>query len=561
MHRISFAFLLLTALSALCLFAACSDGDNPADPGGNSDTSAPLIVSISPASGYTDVDLDEQILIAFNEDMLASSSDGAISLSEGTITGLVWSDARTLEVTHTAWNEGAAITVTADTGLADAAGNHLVASQSVTFYTMSSEPVFLDSSPADGATDVNRSAVISLLFSSRMELASFAAAVSLTDAGDNPISFNASRGDDCRVIIDPYTDLPADEQITLAVSTAAQDEWGTPLSQAVSISFQTGQDIDDTPPTILSFEPGNGATVGPNTSTFRVTFSEPVITSTTDPVRVNAELSWIIESYDIHPSWSPDGTEFTVPLPTPLPAGLPMEVTFQGYSDLAGNTQPAATTWTAVVEGVADYYPLQDGRRYVYDVYEEGGASGSGTVDWTWDGMEFIQFDAAGGGVFHRADYDRFFTTTEDWDVMEKSGGYLRYLGFHETDEGTPADIVFDDPIDYLSLPPAGTWTSTTTATVPGEGTMTLTGNGRFVSESDLVWMPGGGDGPELFWKNVRLVVIEHTISAGTTTIETGVDSLWLAPTMGIVKFGSTCEDHMESTWDRARGVLALPED
>jgi hypothetical protein len=558
-----FLLFMLLLLLAVGLVAGCSDDDDDGitDPGDEPDTTAPQVLNVEPDDGETGIAVDAAIVITFSEDMDTGSADGQIALSSGTVTDVQWTDARTLTVAHDDWAEGATVTVTVGTGLSDEAGNALPEAYTFTFYVLSTDLVFIDSNPVDGAVDVNRSVVISLLFSAEMNETSFANATTLTDGEDNPIAFDVHEGQGSWMIVDPVADLPADEQITLNVSTDAQDMGGRNLAAPVSITFTTGQDVDTTPPTIVSFEPANGAEVDPETALFRVTFSEPVIPDDAMPVRVNAELFWIAEEGGAEPTLSPDGTVLTIPLPTPLPDGLPMEITFQGYRDQAGNPQETATTWTATVEGTADYYPLEDGRRFIYDEYEEGGTVGNDTPEWNWSGEGYIQFVAAGGGVFHRGWYDPDFTTVDDWDVMRQSGGALQYLGFHESDDGDELDIVFDDPIDYVTLPPAGTWTSTTTATIAGAGTITLVGEGRFVEELDLPWLPGDGDYPELFWKDVRLVILEHTISAGDDLMESGVDSLWLSPTVGLVRYATDLEDHMENEWSWEHGELVPPQD
>ena len=555
-HRIP--LLVLVLLLALGLTAGCSDDDDPAGPGGETDTTAPQVVSVDPPAGQTGVAVDEQIVIVFSEDMDTATGDGAITLSTGAVTDLTWTDARTVVVDHPDWAEGAAVTLTVGTGLTDLAGNALAADHAATFYVETSELVFLGSDPADGATDVNRSTVIALLFSAEMNTDTFTGAVALTDAGQNPLGFQVHEGEGSWVIVDPDADLPADQTISLTISTDVQDHGGRNLAQPVALAFTTGQDVDTTPPTIVSFEPATDAVIDETTTFFRVTFSEPVIPDSADPIRVNAELFWLVEQHGGEPTWSPDYTVWTVPLPAPLPAGLPMELTFEGYQDLAGNAQPAATTWTATVDGTPDYYPLEDARRYAYDEYGAWGNLGEDTPQDEWTDRAHVQFDAQGGGVYHRTWYDPGYTTPYGWDVMQQAGGALEYLGFAEVEGGQTMQIDFASPLTFTTLPPAGTWTDQTTASIPGEGTMTLVGEGRFVSEQDVDWLPGGHDHPGLFWKDVRLVVIDHTISAGDALVETGVDSLWLSPTVGIIRYATYNEDDAE--WDYDTGTLLPPD-
>ncbi len=557
-HRIP--LLLLVLLLSLGLVAGCSDDDDPTGPGEQDDTTAPQVLSVDPSAGETGVAVDEEIVIVFSEDMDTATGDGEITLSTGAVTDLTWTDPRTVVVAHPDWTAGAAVTVTVGTGLTDLAGNALAGTHATTFYVESTELVFLGSEPADGATGVNRSTVISLLFSADMDIDTFAGAVTLTDAGQDPLAFQAHEGEGSWVIIDPDGDLPADQAITLTVSTDVQDHGGRNLAQPVALGFTTGQDTDTTPPTIVGFEPASGSVIAAGTTFFRVTFSEPVNPDQAYPVRVNAELFAAVATEEQQPVWSPDRTTWTVSLPAPLPAGMPLEMTFQGYQDLAGNEQTAATTWTVAVEGTADYYPLHDGRRYEYEEYGAWGTIGSEVPTDEWTHPAHIQFEGQGSGVFHKTWYDASYTTSYGWDIMQQAGGALEYLGFGEVEGSETMEIMFDSPLTFTTLPPAGTWSDQTTATIPGEGTMTLVGDGEMVAELDVPWLEGGDDGPELFWKNVRLVVIDHTISAGDDLVESGVDSLWLAPTVGVIRYATYNEDPASGEWDYDTGTLMPPD-
>ncbi|MBD3221485.1 hypothetical protein GF314_09600 [bacterium] len=558
------AMLMLIALLSVGLLAGCSDDDDSDDPagpggGGGEDTTAPEVISFAPTSGETGVAADESIVITFSEAMDPATADGEITLSTGAVTDLTWTDDRTVSVDHAAWSEGAEVTVTVGTGIADTAGNPLETARSVTFYVASTDLVFLGSDPEDGAVDVNRSTIVTLLFSDEMNLDTFDGAVTLTDEAQTDLAFQLHEGDGSLVIVDPDEDLPADETISLTVAATVQDFAGRSLDAPVSVSFTTGQDVDTTPPSIVGFEPASGQEIDPGTTYLRITFSEGVIPDSVTPRRIDAAFFGLVENQDADPVWSDDYTTLTVPLPTPLPAGLPMEVTFADYRDLAGNVQSASATWTATVAGTADYYPLEDGHRFEYEEYSAWGNVGDDTPVDESTYRAYIQFDAMGGGEFHRTWYDETYTSPDDWEIMQKSASALEYLGFGEVDGDETIEVVFDEPLTFVTLPPAGTWSDQADATVPGEGTMTLTGEGEFVSESDLLWLPGGEGHPELFWKDVRLVVIEHTIAAGPDLVETGVDSLWLAPTVGIVRYSTYNVDEMADEWDYDAGTVAVP--
>lgn len=560
--RLSFLVLMLM-LAAAVLVAGCSDDDNPVDPGDEGadlDTVAPEVLGFDPAGNESGVAVDAAVTIGFSEPMDRDAVQGAVGLSTGDITGYTWADARTVTVAHTAWAEGATVTVEVGAAAADTAGNTMEAPVSSTFYVTSADLVLLASDPADGAVDVVRNTMIDLLFSAPMDPATLPAAITVRDEGLNALSFGVVSLSGDRVRLDPDQDLPAGQTITVGIGTGAQDEGGRNLSTAASFSFTTGQEVDATPPTIVAFEPADGAVVDPSTSFIRVTFSEPMDEATADPVRVSAQLMLAVEAASAQPSWNADRTVLTVPLATPLPAGLPMEATFQDFADAGGVIQTEPITWSAVVAGPTDYYPLVDGRRFDYLVSWQDGEAGQADPTAQGTGETHVQLEDQGAGVFHRVWYDAAYSVPDgDWDVMRHTSSALEFLGFHENDEGTEIDVVFDAPLTFVALPPAGTWSDATTADVPGQGTIGIEGEGRLAAQLDLDWSAGGPDGPAMFWKDVRLVVVDHVMTAGGQTVEAGVDSLWLAPTVGVVEFANTTVDSTDGTWSHEHGALVPP--
>jgi hypothetical protein len=555
--RVLLTFVMVL-LAGAWLLAGCSDDeDGPTGPStpDDQDTTPPVIVSFEPAAGETGVPVDAPVTITFNEDMAPEIAPGTVTLFPNEATGLQWLDPRTLRVNHDDWLEGSPVILELAGRLSDVAGNTLAASHEVRFYVQASELRVLETDPGNLWDGIDRGTRIRILFSAPMDLTTLDDALSLVDSDTAPLDYTLSAEGDW-VIVDPLDPLPADEEITVSLASGAQDLGGRDLPGGYSFAFTTGQDLDDTPPQILSIEPASGSTLSPERSFLRVTFSESMDAGATTPARINAELFWLVENAGVEPAWSDDHTVFTVALPTPLPAGLPMELEFAGYADASGNVQDGATTWTATVEGTADFYPLVDGARYAYEVHEAHGTIGDPDPQGTATYQSFIQFEAQGGGVFHRTWYDVGYTTPDDWDVLQRSGGALEYLGFRDVDGDQTADIAFDSPLTYVTLPPSGTWADQTTATVPGQGEVTLAGEGEVVGRVDLDWYPGGDGQPAIFWKDVSLVIIEHTITADQTLIEAGVDSLWLAAGYGIVKYANANESPQAGEWEHETGLI-----
>ena len=122
----------------------------------------------------------------------------------------------------------------------------------------------------------------------------------------------------------------------------------------------------DVRPRITGIVPPSGTTIPASTAEIVVTFNKPIDEDTLVPTEMGAEFFWLVATHDEEPFWNQDNTVLTVPLPIPLPAGMPLWVTFAGYADTAGVVQPNATSWSVTVAGTPDYYPVIDGREMHY---------------------------------------------------------------------------------------------------------------------------------------------------------------------------------------------------
>jgi hypothetical protein len=97
------------------------------------------------------------------------------------------------------------------------------------------ETGFLHSRPADGATNVVRNTAVRLTFSTLMDTASVAAALSIT-----PDAAFRSRWEANQLILEPDTLLAEETTYTVAVSGSAKDIWGIPFEKGNSVVFITG---------------------------------------------------------------------------------------------------------------------------------------------------------------------------------------------------------------------------------------------------------------------------------------------------------------------------------
>lgn len=557
MREIRYPWYLLGAVLLLSVsLIACSDddGDSPTDPGGggDSDTTAPFVVGTDPNDGESDIDLDESVEIVFSEAIDPTTATGQITMTPGTGVTTEWVDDRTLEIDHDPWDEGTEITVTLGTGLADEAGNTLAAPHEFSFFTMSTTALLLlETTPADGATGINRDAPIVLLFSSRPVLGTVSTNVTISDGTRTDYTFDVSELEGGRVLIDPDETLPADTEITVTVAAGIMGQNGLELATPTVFSFTTSADVDTTPPTVTGAVPANGTTdVSPDQGFLRLTFSEPVNPETVQPTRWNLTFLFLMEVIDASPSWNQDGTEMTVPLPSGLPAGLPIVLRFDGITDLAGNAGDSYS-YEVKVAGDADYVPMVDGSQWAAQEYWAYGDLGNDTPLDSGSAELFYQYAAQAGDVFHFERYnDAQFTELLGWESFRRTADAWLWLGFEDTD---PAKTDFDEPVIAAPLPlAAGTWSDETTVTIPGEGTFRATLSGTVLPQVDVT-VDGGEDG-EIFisgcWRVVHELAIQFDQDGDWVDAQAQTDTLWLAPTVGQVRRVSESEDLIENTWD-----------
>ncbi|MCP4573081.1 MAG: Ig-like domain-containing protein [bacterium] len=524
---------------ALCLvlvlgwLGACSDDDDPAKP--EADTTPPEVLGTDPAGAEGAVAVDDSVIVVFSEAMDPDSADGAVTLSAGTVTGSVWYTDRLLAVGHTDWPEGTEITCTVGTALTDEAGNALAADRVFSFWTWSStELLLIGTTPADGATGVNRDASILLNFSEEINTATVAAAIRITDDSMPKADYSYDHDEigDGQLLLDPDGSLPADTEFTVVIGTSLASDGGRHLAATEHLTFTTGAEVDNTAPSIIATDPTNGATsVSADKGFIRLTFSEPVNQETLEPVAWNLAFYFMMQQMEIEPFWTDGGTVLTVPLPSGLPSGMPIEVTFDGFEDLAGNAQTTPYTYEIKIAGAADYIPADDGMQYV-DEYDVAWGEGGSAIPLGTDSFnEYVQVEDQPGGSYREVEYEDwdFATTTGDWEEFRQTGGALQWLAFEDLSKAN----VFDTPLTILPLPLSpGTWESTTQVEIPGEGTFRATLSGRVIGRADYPV-----DGPAIYiadaWSVFRELQVEFRDGNSWVHAFTETDSIWYAPTYG----------------------------
>lgn len=131
--RICFIFGL-----TLIMTAALGCGGDGGGGGGGADTTSPLVGSVAPADGATDITLDADVSAVFNEAMDATTVNGTSMTISPPVAGSVSYDAAAQRATFSptaGLTASTTYTVTLTTGCTDTAGNPLAADYSWSFTT------------------------------------------------------------------------------------------------------------------------------------------------------------------------------------------------------------------------------------------------------------------------------------------------------------------------------------------------------------------------------------------------------------------------------------------
>lgn len=558
----------LLAVVALTL-AACSSSNTPED--NTADTTPPTVTSTSPANGGTSVLTNAAITVIFNEDMAPASATGQVQLSSGGLATTTWLDARTVSITHaTGWAEGVQVTVTLGVGLTDAAGNALSAPYVFAFFTDTTALLLINNEPLNNAIGVNRSASVRLQFSRSVDESSLSDHVTITslEVAKATYPFTVTGGGANNwVTLDPAADLPASMTFTVTVGADvnAAGSPSTTLGTPHNFTFTTGVDVDTTPPTIVSVSPAGGSTnVAADVGALVITFSEPIAPDSFSPVSWNVEFALLLLGTGIEPVWSGGGTVLTVSLPSPLPAGLEMAVAMAGYADLSGNAQVTQTAWTAKVAGTADIYPMTDQLDTDLVGMWSRGPEGVSTPTSSGEHYQFRRAEVQGNGDVHMVGYtDSTRVTPRRWDAYKRLANQINWLGFaSDNGSGTLDVITFDTPLKYLPLPMAvGTWSVSSTVTVPGDGTYNATLNGQVWAREDVA-LPAK-DGQPFYYKGAWKVARSMSVTLDGVWFTTMADTVWYSPTLGPIR-EITREDNAarggeSAGWYRTDSWRSLP--
>ncbi len=305
------------------------------------DTVGPQVLGVSPANGLTQVPINAQVMIIFDEPIQAQSVD-QVTLSAGTtvaVTRAFTNSNRTLTLTPTLPLTAGTLYTLNITGVRDLAGNNLLTPVTTSFTTSTGadliRPIVTLVDPQNGVTGVPTNAVIRLQFSERI----------------NPLTVNSTT---FRVF--PNSGVPVVGTITVAAdgrSASFSPIGGLAIStfyfiqasditdlttQEISFfqsSFTTGLSDNSTPLVVLAVSPPDGSSTVPVNARVVVRLNKPVsaVSVVHDAVTVLQNGTAIAGTTVL----SNDRLTLTFTPQNVLAPNTLYNLNVSGFSDVAGN--------------------------------------------------------------------------------------------------------------------------------------------------------------------------------------------------------------------------------
>lgn len=540
--------LSLLVLSSVLLLSGCLGDDDPVGPAVVTDADAPVVVAIDPAPDASGVAVDRPVLITFNEPIVPESVIGRVELNEVAASDLTWLDDRTLRVDHARWPAGHRVDVTLDGAIVDPAGNRLERRHVSGFWTESPDLVVLATQPVHGAVDADRNTTLRIKFSHRVVATSLADAITVNAGpGVDAPTFDVIEGADGWYVIEFHDSLPPGRLVTVTVASVVRASQPVSMTSPKVFAFTTGRDRDRQAPRVLEVVPRARGTIDPSTNGVTVVFDEAIDGTRVEIVPVSAQAAVLLDHYGITPVWSEDRTRMTLPLPSPLPPGMPIEIRFDSIADASGNGLAEPLEFDLSVDGPAAEWPLTDGltRSLVLRTFDLGG-TGAGIVERRVHRRE------------ERIDASRFRVATYD------DADFRRLIGYEElrsTDEflaRTAFTPVFDERLEEIRVGSVvellrrpllvDTWT-TRAAAFDGEDFTQIDVTVEITGREDVPSSLGlgtGGSLPPLVardaasgaqrWVDCWKAVITTVERDGAQIVSSQVETVYFAPAIGPVR-------------------------
>ncbi len=308
------------------------------------DTTAPQVLTTSPAQGATGIALSTTISATFSEDMgcgtLKSPATAFTVVGPGgtAIAGTVTcAEASATFTPAAALVTNGLFTATITTGATDLAGNGLAANFVWSFRTGSGSatPTVISTTPANSATGVAINRSLTASFSEAMNPATITSSTFTVAAPGNTavtgtVTYAAAGSE---AVFTPSANLAANTLYSATITTGATDLTNQALANSYTWTFTTAAGPDTTRPTVVSTVPANAETGVPVNRAVSASFSEPI-----NPLSINST------------SFSLAGPGSTVVAGLVSYAAIGSVATFTPTANLAPNTVYTATVTTAVAD-------------------------------------------------------------------------------------------------------------------------------------------------------------------------------------------------------------------
>ena len=199
------------------------------------DTAPPIVIGNTPTG--TNVSVNTQITVTFNESMNQSSAQTAFSTLPSTTGSFTWSGNMMIYTPGSNLSEDTTYNVTVGTGVKDLAGNNMQSSYDWNFITKSgapdiSPPIVTGSTPT--GTDVPVTTQITVTFNESMNQSSAQTAFSTDPSTTGGFNWNGNM-----MIYTPGSNLAYNTTYTVTVGTGAKDIAGNNLQAPYSWQFTT----------------------------------------------------------------------------------------------------------------------------------------------------------------------------------------------------------------------------------------------------------------------------------------------------------------------------------
>jgi ketosteroid isomerase-like protein len=309
----------------------------------------PAVTGTVPASGATNIPLNQKITATFNTPMTASTITAAgtftvtVTTGGAAVPGTVTYDAASntaIFAPTAALTASTQYTATVTTAAQSVPGDALAANYVWSFTTgvttNASAPTVTSTNPADLAINVPLNQRIAATFSTAMDPSTISAAGTFTvavTAGGASVPGSVSYAGKT-AIFTPTANLTASTNYTATITPAAKDLTGVAMAANFVWTFTTGVAVNAVAPTITLTNPADAATAVPIDQTISATFSTAM-----DPTTItNASFTLAVAGGGA----SVNGTVAYDP--------ASHIATFKPSSNLAASTQYTATVSNTVTD-------------------------------------------------------------------------------------------------------------------------------------------------------------------------------------------------------------------